>query len=436
MLPLVYRNLVLNHLHDEMGHCSAGKVLNLLRPRFFWSSMVEDVEEHVNEKCFCVVQRKPNMQIRSEMEVVETTAPFELVSLDFLHLEKSSGGCEYILVLVDHFTRFAVCYATKNKTARTAAKCLFDDFALRYGFPTKILHDQGGEFENKLFHELKMLSGVKGCHTTPYHPMGNGKAERFNRSLLSMLRTLPESAKSHWKDHLQKVVHAYNSTVCRSTNYSPFYLMFGREPQLPVDLLFGSVSREMKRPWSVYVEGWKRNMEEAYKVAARVSKKVGHDNQKAYDRKANAAVLSEGDRVLVRNLREKGGPGKLRAYWEKQIFRVEERKGDNPVYVVRPEKGGEARVLHRNHLLPVGEKLQEPPEEVHNPKRPPKRRDSEREQARRVQAEDATSSGSSSEDESLNARRRERPKRQRRKPVRFGYERLGSPEVLGPGIGS
>ena len=421
VLPLVYRNLVLNELHDEMGHCSAGKVLNLLRPRFFWSSMVEDVEEHVNKKCFCVVQRKPNIQIRSEMEVVETTAPFELVSLDFLHLEKSSGGCEYILVLVDHFTRFAVCYATKNKSARTAAKCLFDDFALRYGFPNKILHDQGGEFENKLFDELKMLSGVKGCHTTPYHPMGNGKAERFNRSLLSMLRTLPESAKSHWKDHLQKVVHAYNSTVCRSTSYSPFYLMYGREPQLSVDRMFGAVSRELKRPWSAYVESWRKNMEEAHKVAARVSRKTGATNKRAYNVKANAGVLKSGDRVLVRNLREKGGPGKLRSFWEKRIYRVEERKGENPVYVVRPEKGGgESRTLHRNHLLPVGEKLQEPSETVERGKQTPKRRVSPK--LHLNENVDVSTSGSSSEDERV-----ERPTRRRRAPDRLRYERLGSP---------
>ena len=59
-----------------------------------------------------------------------------------------------------------------------------------------MLHDQGTEFENSLMAELKELAGIKGAHTTPYHPMCNGKAERFNRTLLAMLRTLPETAKS------------------------------------------------------------------------------------------------------------------------------------------------------------------------------------------------------------------------------------------------
>ena len=429
VLPNVYKQIVLKELHDSMGHIGSEKVMALVRPRFFWPYMQQDVERYISEECSCVIQQKPNERVTDQMEVIETTSPFELVSLDFLHLETSSGGCEWILVLVDHFTRYAVCYATKNKAAKTAAKCMFDDFFLKYGFPNRILHDQGGEFENRLMAELKELSGVKGSHTTPYHPMCNGKAERFNRTLLGMLRTLPETAKTRWKDHLQKMVHAYNATVCRSTNFSPFYLMFGREPQLPIDLLFGNVSPERKhrKPWRAYVKDWRNNMEEAYKVAAEVSKKVGESNKKTYDQKATAAVLPEGARVLVRNLREKGGPGKLRSYWENKIYRVLERRGEGPVYVVQPEKGGEVRVLHRNHLLPVGEKLRELDEEPEKPK--PKQKISQNKQSKVIKEQNDESEDESSEmSEEESKRKREiRPQRQRRKPDRLRYDELGSP---------
>ena len=154
-----------------------------------------------------------------------------------MHLEKFSGGFEYILLITDHFTRYTQAYPTHNKTAKTAATHLYNDFILRFGILSQLLHDQGGEFENALFKYLANLLGIQNLRTTPYHPETNGLTERMNQTVLAMLRTLPEKYKTSWKDHVNKVIHAYNCTKHSSTEFSAYYLIFGRKPRLPVDII-------------------------------------------------------------------------------------------------------------------------------------------------------------------------------------------------------
>ena len=193
IVPKKLRSLVLKELHENMGHFGVDRTLDLARERFYWPHMQRDIEHHIGHACLCVRQKTPTLKARALLKPFTTTSPFELIAIDFLHLEKSSGGYEYILVMMDHFTRYAQAYATRNKSAKTVAQKLYNDFILRHGFPLRIHHDQGGEFENRLYRELEKLCDVEHSRTTPYHPQGNGQVERFNRTLLGMVRILPET---------------------------------------------------------------------------------------------------------------------------------------------------------------------------------------------------------------------------------------------------
>ena len=95
VLPSKYKPLVLRELHNKMGHVSSEKVLALARARFFWPYMKKDVEVYTQEHCTCVKQKKPNIQHKEEITSIQMSSPFELLSLDFVHLERSSGGYTY-----------------------------------------------------------------------------------------------------------------------------------------------------------------------------------------------------------------------------------------------------------------------------------------------------------------------------------------------------
>ncbi|KAL1278521.1 hypothetical protein QQF64_025194 [Cirrhinus molitorella] len=353
VLPDKNKITVLRALHDQMGHQGTDRTISLIRDRFFWPYMQREIEQYVMS-CMCLKQKKPNRETRTLLVSITSTHPFELVSVDFLHLDKCKGGYEYILVIVDHFTRFAQAYPTTSKSGKVVADKIFNDYALKFGFPMRIHHDQRGEFENQLFSQLSKYCNVAGSRTTPYHPQGNGQVERFKRTLLQMLKTLTDKDKTDWKNSLNKLIFAYNCTRTEVTGFSPFYLLYGRSPRLPVDTLFnlqGDVDRGSHQD---YVEQWKRGMQEAYTIARENAHRAAQRNKRNYDGRVRSTVLSPGDRVLVRNLTPRGGPGKLRNHWENSIHVVVKQVGkDVPIYELRPENGkGRSRVIHRNLLLP------------------------------------------------------------------------------------
>ena len=347
-LPAEYHSLVLAELHEKMGHPGAERVISLARDRFHWPGLAKDITHYVTKVCSCLKDKKPTRQGRAALKPIHSTYPFELISVDFLHLERSKGGYEYILVLVDHFTRFAQAYPTRNKSAKTAADKIWNDFIPRFGFPARLLHDQGKEFENDLFSKLQDHCGIIHSRTTPYHPECNSKCERWNRTILSMLRTLDETQKADWKSQLNRLVHAYNCTRHEATGFDPFRLLFGRSARLPIDLMFG-----LKEESRGTADEWLRGLQEAYAVADKNSHKAAEKFKKQHDKHLRSSELRVGDRVLVRNLSQRGGPGKLRSHWEPKVHVVSRRMAeDSPVYEVKPEDGsGRTRVLHRNLLF-------------------------------------------------------------------------------------
>lgn len=113
----------------------------------------------------------------------------------------------------------SIAVAIKDQKAKTITKALWENFFVHYGFPSRLLSDQGRDFKSKTIQELCTLIGAEKIHTTPYHPRGN-PVELFNRTLLDMLGTLEDRDKYQWCDFVKPLVQTYNYKRNDTTGYS------------------------------------------------------------------------------------------------------------------------------------------------------------------------------------------------------------------------
>lgn len=299
-----------------------------------------------------MLAKTPEPSARAPLESIKTTSPMELVCLDFWTAEDRNKRSVDVLVVTDHFTKMAHAFPCRNQTAKQIAKQLWDRVFCVYGFPERIHSDQGPGFESDLVYELLQLSGVAKSRTTAYHPMGNGGTERFNRTLGNMLRALPLGAKNDWPQQIHTLTFAYNATVHETTGYAPFYLMFGRVPRLPVDIVFKSVLRDpLVTDFSSYARTLLSYLAEGAKIAQQHANKAQEHQAHQYNRKAKGLALHIGDRVLLANKGERGKK-KLADKWESAVYTVVETNPKSHIYKIS-DVAGHCKVVHRNLLLDV-----------------------------------------------------------------------------------
>ena len=203
---------------------------------------------------------------------------------------------------------------------------------------------------------------------TPYHPQGNGQPERFNRTLLTMLGTLPLDSKKRWEDWVSNLTQAYNSSPSRVTGFSPYYLMFGREPHILVDQIFDitypETSPSTAKKYNDYVFKLRERLEWAYKTAQMHIERDATRRKQHYDRKFHCMEIIPGDIVLVRQ-KVFGTTRKIEDQWENPVYQVVEKMGEGPVYKIQKlgEQGEKSfQELHRNMLHPLMQVLEEPGE--------------------------------------------------------------------------
>ena len=193
VVPVAYRKIALELLHDKFGHLGIDRTTGLSCERFFWPRMAEEIRQYIQNCEHCLrYKQQPEW---AGLKPLEASYPLKLVHMDYLKIGGKDDPNSNILVITDHFTRFSQAHVTVNQQVAMAARVFVREFVNNYGWPTKILTDQGQTLNGKLFMALCKEAKILKLRTSPYHPQTNGQPERFNHTLMTMLGPLPEDKK-------------------------------------------------------------------------------------------------------------------------------------------------------------------------------------------------------------------------------------------------
>ena len=307
--------------------------------------------------CGRCIQYKAKGQL-PPMQPIICTEPMELIHIDYIGMEvmvvtDKKPVVKNVLVVIDHFTWYVQVFVTKNHTERTMARVLYNNYFSVFSFPQHPMSDQGTEYYRKVIAAMCSLLGVKKIQTTPYHPQTNGLAERVHQTLQHMIGKLDSEKRKKWPAHIGSIIIAYNSTRSLVTGYSPYYLMFGQRPRLPIDLLFPTCRTQMlTHTIDKYVASLYDHLRDSLVIAQDCAVKEAQRQKWLYDHKVGAIELRLGDHVLVCLDAFRGQRRKLKNQWGDDLHMVVTRVVDGiPAYIVKNNHTGKKKVVHRARLL-------------------------------------------------------------------------------------
>lgn len=229
-IPPSLRRQVFDHLHG-LSHPSKRATLKLISDRFVWPNMNAEIREWVTT-CLQCQSCKVHRHTKSPMGTFsEPDSRFSHIHLDLVGPLPTSQGYQYLLTIVDRFSRWPTAIPIRDISAVTMAKTILREWIAVFGTPKVVTTDRGPQFQSCLFREFTELLGAKHIRTTAYHPCANGLVERFHRTLKTSLST--KSNNGNWVDELPLVLLSLRNTLKEDLKCSAAELVFGTSLSLP-----------------------------------------------------------------------------------------------------------------------------------------------------------------------------------------------------------
>lgn len=300
-IPKSLRQEILYACHDDAmaGHLGFHKTLDRIRYRYYFPKMSYYVRRYVQSCPDCQSKKLPAVTPAGLLQPLAVGEPFERVGIDLLGpFPRSAKGMKYIIVATEYCTRYAITAALPDATAVEVADFFVKSIVTKFGAPRELLSDRGRQFTSAIMTEVLSLLNTKSILTTAYHAQTNGLTEHLNRTISVMLSMYVDTKHTDWDQALDFVTFAYNSSVHSTTRFTPFFLMYGREPLTPLEVLFNVPTLGVTNT-SLYAKLLTDRLSKLRQMARDNIEQSQLCSEQYYNRKRRAVTFEVGDLVSV-----------------------------------------------------------------------------------------------------------------------------------------
>lgn len=226
-----------NHTNSIAGHSGYLRTYRRIKENYKWPHMKTHIRKFIKTCESCQINKTNTKPTKVKMEITTTSErPFQRIAVDIVGpLPLTEEGNKFIITLQDDLTKFSYAKAIPNHEASTIA-CKLVTFITLFGIPEAILSDQGSDFTSTVIKELNKLFKIRHVLSTPYHPQTNGALERSYLTLKDYLKHYINQNQNNWDQYVELAMFTYNTHVHKSTNFTPFELIFGHKAIIPSSL--------------------------------------------------------------------------------------------------------------------------------------------------------------------------------------------------------
>lgn len=356
-VPLMERDRVLQENHDDKlsAHQGVARTTEKVQRRYFWPGMRGDIKQYVGACEVCMANKSNNELTRPLMGAQATyTKPWQALSIDFIGpLPLSKKRNQYILMVMDWFTKFVFFHPIRTADSKAVITFLEERVFLVFGVPQFVISDNGKQFVSRQYKDFLSSYGVKSRLTAVYSPQAN-PIERVNRVLITAIRSYLGTCHTNWDSDLPKLGCALRNMLHLSTGVTAYRANFGRDI-----VTCGNIYQDRE----TLEEGQSTNLDSGFnlKLTNRLEtihkkmlvnlRKAYERNQQQYNKKATDIEYEKGEVVWRRNFVQSHGGKKFAKKLAPKYIKavVLERKGAN-LYIISDDDGKAQVTLHAKDL--------------------------------------------------------------------------------------